>query len=230
MHARSLRILAAEDAASVRDLLELYMAKAGHRLDLVGDGAEALERFKAQAYDLVILDVQMPVMDGRAAAGAMRAFESETGRPAAVLLALTGTADKADLERCLAAGCDGALPKPFTRDALFDAVSRLTGAPAPAAPTDIKADPEFADLIPKFLDSCRFEAAEMRRALARQDYPALAGVGHRLVGSGASYGFAGVSAAARRIEHAARLSDAPAVQEAIEELADYLSKVKVRYE
>ena len=218
-----MRVLAAEDAESMRELISLYLTKAGHELDLACDGGEAVERYKAASYELVILDMQMPVLDGPAAARAIRAYERESGRAPAPILALTGSAEPAAVKLCLDAGCTSALAKPFTRESLLDAV-----APAPAGV--VKADPDFADLIPRFLDNCRVEDAEMRRALARQDYAALAATGHRLIGAGTSYGFAGITAAARLVETAAERRDPAGVSRGLEALASYLASVKVSYE
>ena len=217
-----MRILAAEDAESVRVLIKLYLTKAGHELDLAVDGGEAVERFKAASYDQVILDMHMPVLDGPAAARAMRAFERESARAPAPILALTGSAEPAAVKLCLDAGCTSALAKPFTREPLLGAVG-----PAPAGV--VKADPDFADLIPRFLDNCRVEEAEMRRALARQDYAALAATGHRLIGAGTSYGFPGITAAARLVESSAERRDPAGAAQGLDALASYLSSVKVSY-
>lgn len=224
-----MRILAADDAASIRMLLELHLGRAGHSVELAADGRAALDKYFAGRYDLLMLDLQMPVLDGWAAVRELRAWEAENGRVPVPVLALSGSAEPGEAERCRDAGCTGTLSKPFTREELLAAVAGAAGG-APPAPETVQVDPDFADLIPGFLDGCRAELAEMRRSLARVDFDALARAAHRLAGSGASYGFAGITESARRVERAAKSADPAGAGGGLDALAAYLGRIKVRYE
>jgi CheY-like chemotaxis protein len=91
----------------------------------VEDGAQALETFKRESFDLVLMDMQMPVMDGLTATAAIRAFEAQSGRAPTPILMLTANAMAEHIEAGRAAGADGHLTKPLTLAALFDGIARV---------------------------------------------------------------------------------------------------------
>lgn len=242
-----MRILAAEDTPSLRALLQLCLERAGHQVDLAENGSEALSRFVAGGYELVILDIQMPVMDGLEAARLMRGHERDNGREPTPILALSANTESADLRRCLESGFTSTVRKPFGREDLLAAVAKhgkqapprpeaaaQTEPAPPAAPVApkrilVEADPDFADLIAPFLVNCRDEAESMRRAAARGDFAAIAAASHKIIGAGASYGFQPLSEESRAIEAAARAGDAAAVAVHLDAMDSYLARVKVVY-
>jgi PAS domain S-box-containing protein len=118
----SLRVLLAEDNAVNQRLTVRLLEKRGHKVMVAGNGREALEALEKETFDLVLMDVQMPEMDGLAATEAIREKENGTGVHLPVV-ALTAHAMKGDRERCLAAGMDGYLSKPIRPpelDAILD--------------------------------------------------------------------------------------------------------------
>jgi len=115
---RSLRVLLAEDNAINQKLASRLIEKRGHRVAVAGDGRAALEALEREAFDLVLMDVQMPVMDGFEATAVIRRQEKGTGRHVPII-AMTAHAMKGDRERCLAAGMDGYVPKPVQGQELF---------------------------------------------------------------------------------------------------------------
>ncbi|GAB6041879.1 response regulator [Endothiovibrio diazotrophicus] len=118
-----LEILLAEDAADNAVLIAAYLKRTPHRLTVVVDGREALETFRRGAFALVLMDIQMPVMDGHEATRAIRAWEREQGRAPTPIVALTAHAMREDEEKSLAAGCDGHLTKPIRKAKLMEAIS-----------------------------------------------------------------------------------------------------------
>ena len=224
----SARILAVEDTPSLRALLELCLQRAGYVVELAEDGRAAVDLFETKTYDAVIMDIQMPVMDGLTAVARMREHERGRGAKPAPMLALTANTEPADLRRCLEAGFTATLQKPFGRDGLLTALAGQLGAPASEAIL-VAADPEFADLIPAFLDTCRREAEAMRKALELRDYPAIVASSHRLTGAGASFGFKPVSDECRFIEDAAKAADGEAVLARLDAVSLYLKRVSVVY-
>lgn len=226
------RLLAVEDTPALRALLQLCLTRAGYKVDLAEDGRSAVEMFLAGSYDAVVMDIQMPVMDGLAAVARMREHEKAGRRAPIPILALTANTEPADLRKCLEAGFTRTLRKPFAREELLAAVASELGArPTPPAGDRILVtiDPEFADLIPPFLDSCRREAEAMRKALERQDYPAIAAVGHKFTGTGASFGFQLISDEGRIIEAAAKSKDDATVLAHLDAISLYLLRVTVVY-
>ena len=132
-HGPVLHILVAEDNVVNQRLVSRLLEKHGHRVTVVSTGRDVLADLSRQAYDLVLMDVQMPDMDGLEATAAIRTQEEGTGRHLPIL-ALTAHAMQGDVERCLAAGMDGYLAKPFQADELEAALARLLpGVPSPEA-------------------------------------------------------------------------------------------------
>lgn len=228
----SVRILVVDDTPSLRALLQLSLTRAGYAVELAEEGLSAVEMFAAGTYDAVVMDIQMPVLDGLAAVARMREEERGRNRAPVPILALTANTEPAELRRCLEAGFNGTVRKPFGRAELLAEVSRHLGA-GPAAPAGgrilVEADPEFADLIAPFLDNCRREAAMMSAALERRDFPAIAAASHRLTGSGASFGFQALSDESRLIEKAAKAADGAGVSAHLDEMRLYLERVSVVY-
>ncbi|MDD5301927.1 MAG: response regulator [Elusimicrobia bacterium] len=228
----SARILAVEDTPVLRALLQVCLTRGGYKVDLAEEGQSAVEMFLAGAYDAVIMDIQMPLMDGLSAVARMRAWEKGQNRAPVPILALTANSEPSDLRKCLEAGFTVTVRKPFGRAELLAVVARELGArPAPPAAGRIlvTADPEFADLIPPFLDTCRRETEAMKKALERRDYAAIASASHKLTGAGASFGFGPVSDESRLIETAAKSADDAGISTHLEEMRLYLERVSVVY-
>jgi CheY-like chemotaxis protein len=123
---RSLRVLLAEDNAVNRQLVKALLAKRGHSVVTVGNGRDAIAALADGAIDLVLMDVQMPEMDGLEATAVIRTLEKVTGAHVPII-ALTAHAMKGDREACLAAGTDGYLSKPVNANDLFALIEELTG-------------------------------------------------------------------------------------------------------
>ena len=132
---RRLHVLVAEDNAVNQLLVVRMLEKLGHVAVLAGNGQEALEAYERQRFDLVLMDVQMPVMDGLAATEAIRRQEAaHPGRGRLPIMALTAFALQGDRERCLAAGMDDYLAKPIKPAELAAALLRLSGGGGSADP------------------------------------------------------------------------------------------------
>ncbi|MFC3080620.1 ATP-binding protein [Phenylobacterium terrae] len=131
---RTLRVLAAEDNPVNQLVLKTLLHQAGIDPLIVGDGAQALEAWRREHWDVVLLDVQMPVMDGPTTAQAIRAEEARTGRAHTPLVAITANAMSHQIAEYRAVGMDGFVAKPIEVATLFDALERvLAGADASEA-------------------------------------------------------------------------------------------------
>ncbi len=126
--ARRLRVLLVEDQPINRIVAVRMLERLGHSSTVAADGCEALVHIAAEPFDVVLMDVQMPGMDGLEAVAALRALERGTGRHLTTV-ALTAHAMKGDRERFLAAGFDDYLSKPIRPDELREALDRLALCP-----------------------------------------------------------------------------------------------------
>jgi two-component system sensor histidine kinase/response regulator len=128
-----LRILLAEDAPDNRFLIQAYLKKLPYRIEIAENGSVAIEKFKASRPDLVLMDVQMPEVDGLAATRAIRQWESEQGLSSTPIIALTASALDEDVRRSLAAGCDEHVSKPVRKPVLLAAIRKAMTPPTAAA-------------------------------------------------------------------------------------------------
>ena len=123
---RPLRILLVEDSEDNRFLMIAYFKHTHYEVDIAENGEMAVEKFKAREYDLVLMDMQMPVMDGYTATGIIRSWEGAQGRRHTPIIALTAFALKEDEEKSLAAGCDSHLNKPIKKAKLLETIAAYT--------------------------------------------------------------------------------------------------------
>ena len=152
---RPLSILLAEDNTINQELAVRQLEKLGHSVAIANNGLEALGRLDERDFDLVLMDVQMPEMDGFEAASAIRRNEQGTGRHIPII-AMTAHAIEGDRERCLASGMDGYVPKPVRPRELFAAIEatmsaweKSAGEPAAEQPaTESTPVPSEADPVP----------------------------------------------------------------------------------
>ncbi|MCA9247152.1 MAG: PAS domain S-box protein [Planctomycetales bacterium] len=162
---RPLNILLAEDNPVNQELARRLLVKRGHRVEVAAHGEQAIEAVAHRRYDLILMDIQMPLMDGIEATKAIRAQEKETGGHIPIV-AMTAHALKEDRDRCLQAGMDDYFAKPINPQRLYETVERLAGASGDFDPA-IEPVAEASGRKPKSHDSiARFD---LQAALARVD-------------------------------------------------------------
>lgn len=125
---RSARILLVEDLEENRDVISLYLKDTPYRLEMAEHGQIAVQKFQSSAYDLVFMDLQMPMMDGIQATQTIRGWEQAQQQKPTPIIALTGNAFKDDLEKSLEAGCTAHLTKPVKKKTLLEVIARYTRA------------------------------------------------------------------------------------------------------
>jgi len=225
------RVLLAEDNVVNQKVARHFIERLGCEVKVVGNGAAAVELCGAEKFDLILMDLQMPVMDGLTATRHIR--ELEVGRPRTPILALTANAMIGQLDQCLLAGMDGLLTKPLEDAQLRDSLSRSgleisasPAAPASAArsgtaPVDLvgfravtAGDLQFErDLVKTFMVSGREVLAEIREALAIMDRDALEHAAHKLRGASANIHASALEHLARNLEIEAPNADAGRLQD-----------------
>ena len=122
-----MRVLLAEDTPANQKLFTYILGKRGHAVQVARDGRQAVEALDRHDFDVVLMDVQMPVMDGLAATRAIRNL-ADPKKARVPIIALTAHALTGDADRCLDAGMDGYVSKPINREELIERVEQLAGA------------------------------------------------------------------------------------------------------
>ena len=224
-----LRILMAEDSPDNCAIAMAYLQDTPYRIDVAVNGAIACQMFIVGDYDLVLMDRQMPVMDGLTATRTIRASEASHGRTPTPIIALTASALKGDRETCLAAGCTAYLSKPIKQDVLLQAIRDHAFARPPAppilpAPKDraARAAKRLAEQTPAYLENCRRDVIVMLAALDRADFDAVIILGHNLRGSGGGFGLPAITDIGSAIEQSAAEADDGATRRWLDELSNYL--------
>ncbi len=224
-----LRILLAEDNAVNQKLALRLLQQMGYRADVAGNGIEVLQSLERQTYDAILMDVQMPEMDGLEASRQINKRWARHDRPR--IIAMTANAMQGDREMCLAAGMDDYLTKPIRVEELVTALlktkSRLSDPqpPTPANPLDemtfanLKATmgADFiGELIATFLEDSPQLIAEMKRAYAANDLDSFRRAAHSLKSNSNNFGATALAGQAKELETMARAGN---LQGAVEKIA-----------
>jgi two-component system, sensor histidine kinase and response regulator len=237
-----MKVLLAEDNSVNQTLAIRLLEKRGHKVVLAVNGREALDALERETFDLVLMDVQMPVLDGLSAIQMVRKKEAESGGHMPII-AVTAHAMKGDRERCIEAGADDYLSKPIRTADLLAAIDRIVRDKQTMQPVavlapkfqsspriDMKAALErlegdrelLEELAQLFKDECPRALQEIREAIAAGDPPLLTRLAHTLKGSSGSLSAVPLSQAAAQLEkvaHAGDLADAESLFEKVEKEA-----------
>ncbi len=229
---RPLRVLLVEDSVANQRVAVGFLERARHTVHTVGDGAAAVEASAAEGFDVVLMDLQMPEMDGYAATAAIRRREQVQGAGRTPIVALTARASRSNEAWCLAAGFDGFLLKPYRPRELFDAIAAVV-EPGTAAAADREAEGEMrtgsagtpssprldwgaalefvggdSELLTKVIDGFLGQQpsliAELRTALQAGDLAVVQRVAHTIAGSLRWFDGARVVALAQALEDRGR--------------------------
>ncbi len=209
-----LRILLAEDNAVNQKLALRLLQQMGYRADVAGNGLEAIEAIERQTYDVVLMDVQMPEMDGLEASRQITRRWPPDRRPR--IIAMTANAMQGDREMCLAAGMDDYLTKPIRVAELVGALSRSQPRPAEGDKTDMSppvidtatleglvatTDAAFvAELLSAFFDDAPQLIASLKQAAADHNAEAFRRAAHSIKSTSANFGATNLSALAKELE------------------------------
>ena len=216
------RILIAEDSEYNIVLIRAYLKNSGFELDVAENGRIAVEKVMATRPDLVLMDLQMPVMDGLEATRAIRQWEAATGARPTPILALTAHAAGEGVGISLEAGCNEHLTKPIKRVTLLEAISRHVHGKIRVTP------PEGVEgFVPHYLDSVRREMGEILAGLDWNDCTIARRLGHQLKGSGEGYGFPEITRAGAAVELAATTADEDEIRRQVVGLAAFLDRVEI---
>jgi CheY-like chemotaxis protein/HPt (histidine-containing phosphotransfer) domain-containing protein len=232
-----LNILVVDDGDTNRKLIRLLVERFGGKARMAENGQVALDMADAADFDVILMDMQMPVMDGYTAAAKLR----ERGF-AGPIIALTAHALKGDREKCEQAGCSGYLAKPVDADQLCAMLASHVTRPDRTSisgcttcdgalgqihsllPTD---DAELREIVLEFIGSLDTKLSEMQTAWDAGDCTTLATLAHWLKGAGGTVGFACFTSPAAELEQLAKSGDLPTAKSALTSLRELQSRLAV---
>jgi two-component system, sensor histidine kinase and response regulator len=226
---RPMAVLLAEDNPVNQKVAVGLLSKRGHAVSVVTNGREAVDALERERFDVVLMDLQMPEMDGLEATAAIRERERPTGRRVRII-AMTAHAMKGDREHCIAAGMDGYLAKPVDPRALFAAVEAKAEDPAKGAGArddttassfdvnDLRRrtggdEALMGEVVQLFMEDCPRRMAAIRDAIEQGRADALRAAAHALKGAASYFSAPAVVAGAAALERIAvegQMADAPA--------------------
>jgi len=213
------KILLAEDTIDNQRLFTLQIKRMGAELTIANNGAEAVEAMQAQTFDLVLMDMQMPVMDGLEAVRQIRALGFTTP-----IIALTANAIKEFRDTCIAAGCNDYLSKPVDWEQFRDILCAQLGVKQEGETVNpiyselVNADPEFEDIVDGFLKKLPATRTDITNYFTNQEWDACKAKLHELKGLGGAMGFPELSLVAKNIEQLIMEQQYEQVQGELEQL------------
>ncbi len=232
------KILLVEDGVTNRKLLGLVLRRAGATVITAENGREGVEKATRESFDVILMDMQMPIMDGYTATRALIAQGCPTP-----IIALTAHAMKGDEEKCRAAGCCGYLTKPIDSDVLLRAIFDLLKSKSGSANDDALAsqgsaesqlvstlptdDPEFLEIVVEFGATLAEKTAAMQVAWTERNLAELAQLAHWLKGAGGTVGFPAFTAPAGVLERLARNGQTADIEESLNQVLRLARRVAI---
>ncbi len=223
-----IRLLLVDDGETNRELISLVLEDAGASVVCAENGQECVERVSRDAFDLILMDMQMPVMDGYSAARTLRSQGCQIP-----IVALTAHAMRGDQEKCFAAGCNGFLSKPVQIDRLLEGVQSAIGDGVPRQPP-VDAEivstlpthlPKFRRIVDEFIAKLPATMDEMVAAFAASDWDELARLAHGLKGTGGTIGFDCLTDPATELEQSAKRANAATVRSNLNDLQALVDRI-----
>ena len=236
----SAHILLVDDNEDNRNLLSLYLQNTPFTFKTAHNGKEAVRMFKSASFDLICMDIEMPVMDGYEATRQIRQWEQEEKLAATPIIALTAHAFVRFKKKCMKAGCSDYLTKPVRRDTLIHTIAaHLQPGQADTTRENIKKstakvatvvlDPKIKELIPHFLANKREDANKLLDSIQSENAAKLQSQAHTIKGTSWMYGFKELGDMCLDLEHAAKETDMERAHKLALQITDYLNTLKISY-
>ena len=245
---KPLRILLAEDNENNRLLFGFYLKDTPYHTDIAENGKICVEKYTDGQYDIVFMDIDMPIMDGYQATDAIRKWEKERSLLPVPIIALTAHALKGKKQESLDAGCTDYMAKPFKKRELLKILKKYSEPdlslpdtsecqiPACPMPSEtrkkkVSINAEIRELIPGFLKNTQEEISSLQDAVSEKNYEMIRRLGHRIKGACLCYGFEEMGGIGGQIESAGQeKDDLQSVHSLVNEIAFYMDHVEIVYE
>jgi signal transduction histidine kinase/DNA-binding NarL/FixJ family response regulator/PAS domain-containing protein len=252
------RLLLVEDSFYNRNVVEAFLMDFPVHIYIADNGLDAVEKFKRNRYDLVLMDIQMPVMDGLTAAREIRRWEKQNRRSPTPIIAMTAHAMAGDTAKSMESGCNEHLPKPMKKNDFLKIVGKYlknvnlngtieagknaesktgeTGAkPAsPAAPPEkrskitVRVDPVLLPYVPDFLKFLKQNIIIIKNYLKMENFANIHALAHKMKGDGGTYGLDEVGKLGAAIQEAAETKNTKEIKRLMKKLSVYLDCVEVK--
>jgi two-component system, sensor histidine kinase and response regulator len=234
--ARPISALVVDDSRDNQFLMKSYLEKHSSHMVIADNGAEALEKFKQNSFDIVFMDLLMPELDGYEAARQMRAWEAAQGKPGVPIVAVSAHTGEEEVEKCRISGFTAHLSKPldlgelqaFMGKVFGEKVSSNNSQPKPESRHE-EADKAWQTKLKEYLPNYYRQRGEdlrnLRSAVDTSDWSRLVFIGHKIKGSAATYGFPELGQAGAELEKFAQEKDLPEVNNRINYIEQWLKSV-----
>lgn len=219
------KVLLAEDSIENQQLISMYVRKTGADITVAENGKIAVNHAMSEEFDLILMDMQMPVMGGLEATQWLRQINCETP-----IVALTANALKQDRERCMAAGANDYLTKPVDLSRFYKVLEKYlsdTGASRKNniyLSSELADDPEFQLLVRQFVGGLPGTLRSIREAVDTKDWETVESLSHKLKGVGGNYGYPKLSVISQQINMAVKNGEYESISEFTDQLASEIDR------
>jgi len=225
-------VLLAEDITANQQLISLYLRKMGVNIKIANNGQEAVEEALAASYDLILMDMQMPVMDGGQATQKLR--NQGYNKP---IIALTANVMKKEIDQYMQIGCNGYLAKPIQQDEFNKTLAAyLTprqhhdNDTSPLISDVLTDAPDMAELVQAFVKKLPDYLGKLINALENRNYKELTTIAHTLKGLGGGFGYPQVSSLACKMESEVTHSNDRAIETLLNEIKLLVKRIEAGVE
>ncbi|MBF0318724.1 MAG: response regulator [Nitrospirae bacterium] len=241
-----IKILLVEDYKLNRYIIKHFFKNTSVRIDEAENGAIGVDKYSSGTYDIVLMDIQMPVMDGYTAAKEIRKYEREQGKMETPIIALTASTMKEDIQKCIDAGCNEHLSKPLKKNTLIENILRFIKSDFISLNDNIYddevqlvndnnnstiiVDAELADVIPEFISSINDDLITINNSLKENDYETTRRLAHSIKGAGGIYGFDIVTEQAALLEILIKENNQEEAIVILNKISSYIKNVQIVYE
>jgi len=222
---RTLQILAVDDSKDNQFLVKAYLSSLPYRITFADNGREAVDRVKNSRFDLILMDLQMPEMDGYTATQLIREWELAKGDSEIPIVAVSAHESEEGSDRFRNSQFTSYLVKPVSPYRLRQTILSFTSPlEIPYSKSNIELENELASLAPQYLKNRTQELGELKELLIQSDFSKIQTLGHRLKGNAKSYGFEQLGEIGSQLEEAAQVQDSSRIKVLIHETESYLSQ------
>jgi CheY-like chemotaxis protein len=232
-----------DDDELSRRMMGLLMSDKGYNYDIASNGIEAIEAVQSQSYDIVLMDLQMPIMNGFEATSKIRNWEAENRHTP--IVALTAMLFDNEVQKCLSVGMDDCISKPFNTETLFKLIESYVKKPKGLKSTKCPQEPKrtneliildieealprfgkdieiYRDFLNEFIDNLPQRIIQFRAAFLSGDYKALADSAHNLKGISASMGAKQLLHLSQKLDLKSQEGDRSVIQQMLEEIEKHV--------